>query len=456
MFIKTVSTTSGINPIKFDETGGVFYWILNTGLSTVYASTKLTFTAGDDGVVSLGPKESRRLETNNDTIYILGEGQVEIHNQRDGICSFKQAPTSSGSGGGGAIDAYSKTESDAKYASKALYGDTTINVGRKAETDVGEYSTAEGYNTTASGASSHAEGSGAISSRFSSHAEGVSTTASATASHAEGGGTIASGIYSHSEGYGTTASGKFSHAGGHHTQALKEAEFAHGKFNQSNEDTIYSIGDGTADDARHNAFEITTTGGKLHDKDIATTDLIPTELPANGGNADTVGLRNSHDFLGRDYVYPSFAIYGFGADLNNYVTDYHGFIYNCDNSPIAHDCGFLDVSFYKGGVVLQKFSRTDNCVFTRIRGANVWTDWKEISTTPIKKMTFPSMATNVNGGGNLFATDFGTPITIACTSRIDTQCTPFFAASLWYVLAKDAITLDPIPSGSYTFEVWYI
>lgn len=117
MFIKTVSTTSGINPIKFDETGGVFYWILNTGLSTVYASTKSTFTAGDDGVVSLGPKESRRLETNNDTIYILDAGQIEIHNQRDGICSFKQAPTSSG--GGGTIDAYSKTESDAKYAAKS-------------------------------------------------------------------------------------------------------------------------------------------------------------------------------------------------------------------------------------------------------------------------------------------------------------------------------------------------
>lgn len=116
MFIKTVSTTSGINPIKFDETGGVFYWILNTGSSTIYASTKSAFTAGDDGVVSLGPKESRRLETNNDTIYILGEGQVEIHNQRDGICSFKQAPTSSG--GGGTVDAYTKTESDAKYAQK--------------------------------------------------------------------------------------------------------------------------------------------------------------------------------------------------------------------------------------------------------------------------------------------------------------------------------------------------
>ena len=83
MFIKTVSTISGINPIKFDETGGVFYWILNTGSSTIYASTKSAFTAGDDGVVSLGPKESRRLETNNDTIYILGEGVLDGNDEKD-------------------------------------------------------------------------------------------------------------------------------------------------------------------------------------------------------------------------------------------------------------------------------------------------------------------------------------------------------------------------------------
>ena len=42
------------------------------------------------------------------------------------------------------------------------------------------------------------------------------------------------------------------------------------------------------DKGKLDAFEITTTGGKLHDKDIATTDLIPTTLPANGGNSDTV------------------------------------------------------------------------------------------------------------------------------------------------------------------------
>ena len=143
MFIKTVSTTSGINPIKFDETGGVFYWILNTGSSIVYASTKTTFTAGGDGVVSLGPKESRRLETNNDTIYILGEGQVEIHNQRDGICSFKQAPTSSG--GGGTVDAYTKTESDAKYAQKTDIPSSLPANGGNADT-VDDYHVSEPIN----------------------------------------------------------------------------------------------------------------------------------------------------------------------------------------------------------------------------------------------------------------------------------------------------------------------
>lgn len=51
------------------------------------------------------------------------------------------------------------------------------------------------------------------------------------------------------------------------------------------------------DKGKLDAFEITTTGGKLHDKDIATTDLIPTSLPANGGNADTVGGMHASDFM---------------------------------------------------------------------------------------------------------------------------------------------------------------
>lgn len=257
MFIKTVSTTSGINPIKFNETSGVFYWILNTGSSTVYASIEASFSAGDDGVVSLGPKESRRLETKNDTIYILGEGQVEIHNQRDGICSFKQAPASSG--GGETVDAYTKTESDTKYASKSIYGDNGISLPA-----VG-CAIAMGPSTIASGNQSVAFG--------------AESTASSTHAYAYGRGCIASKIGAHAIGTYCKASDYYSFAFGEYAETSNRDEVTFGTYNLSNEDTVFSIGDGEGDDTRHNAFEITKTGGKLHDKDIATIDQIPTTTP---------------------------------------------------------------------------------------------------------------------------------------------------------------------------------
>ena len=126
-----------------------------------------------------------------------------------------------------------------QYASKAKYGDTTIDVGRKAGTTVGNHSTAEGYDTTASG------------------------------------------DYSHAEGFMTTASGDYSHAGGRYTKALHMNEVAYGKHNKSNDDTLFSIGDGTSDSARHNAFEITKTGGKLHDKNIITSAHCIQFIPYN-------------------------------------------------------------------------------------------------------------------------------------------------------------------------------
>ena len=146
------------------------------------------------------------------------------------------------------------------YALKSKYGDTTINVGRKANTEIGTYSTAEGYGTTASGTNSHAEGAG--------------TTASGRKSHAEGDITTASGYASHAEGDTTTASGYASHAGGTGTKASHDSEVAYGKYNESNDDTLFSVGDGTSETVRHNAFEITKTSGKLHDEEIMTQNKI--------------------------------------------------------------------------------------------------------------------------------------------------------------------------------------
>ena len=114
---------------------------------------------------------------------------------------------------------------------------------------VGNYSTAEGTNTTASGYASHAEGdyttasgyishsegSGTTSSGSASHAEGSGATSSGSASHAEGTGTISSGVASHAEGDYTTASGVASHSQNISTISSKRAQTALGTYNE--EDT---------------------------------------------------------------------------------------------------------------------------------------------------------------------------------------------------------------------------
>ena len=141
------------------------------------------------------------------------------------------------------------------YALKSLYGDTTINVGRLADSTVGDYSTAEGNNTTASGVSSHAEGTRSTASGNYSHAEGWGTTASNNNSHAEGANTTAHSSNSHAEGANTTATNYASHAGGHYNAAMTT-----GGSNSNTVGTAFVIGNGTRSDALSNAFSVQYSG----------------------------------------------------------------------------------------------------------------------------------------------------------------------------------------------------
>ena len=415
-------------------------------------------------------------------------------------------------------------------ANKSLYGDTTINVGRKAETDVGDYSTAEGYETTASGNYSHTEGyntiasgigshaegsnyslSGVPSSRkvtisngeestiytiggsyayginshaegtrsfaygSSSHAEGCDTTASGAYSHAEGRDTTASGTYSHAEGdfitasgafshaegnnttasgncshaegCRTTAGGRYSHAGGYYTKALKVAEFAHGQYNQSNDNTLFSIGDGTADDARHNAFEITTTGGKLHDKDIATTDLIPTTLPANGGNADTAKTLSE---------------WGRTPTLNLDNVDF-GFIAASDEANSAPNTFWSTVltvgqsiQTYAAQLAFPWSYEPSQAMKYRALSNGVWSDWKEISTTPIKSTTFSA---NVDGTGNfnLWApSENKVPISIRLDNKTFYAVPFLYNNQMWLGSTINEVTRQPVANTTVSGTVYYI
>lgn len=110
-------------------------------------------------------------------------------------------------------------------------GSGSFSLNRKEGTDIGDYSFAEGGNTTASSYYSHAEGYQTTASGWGSHSEGFSTIASGVISHAEGYQTTASGRYSHAEGFSTIASGICSHAEGSDTVASGNSQHVFGRRN---------------------------------------------------------------------------------------------------------------------------------------------------------------------------------------------------------------------------------
>ena len=115
----------------------------------------------------------------------------------------------------------------------------------------GEYSLSHGHETRANNHDSHAEGYGTNASRDQSHAEGIVTTTNGLASHAEGQGSTT----------GTNATA--AHAEGSYTIANNESEHAQGKYNVSdteNSGTLFTIGNGTANNKRHNVVGIYHNG----------------------------------------------------------------------------------------------------------------------------------------------------------------------------------------------------
>ena len=136
----------------------------------------------------------------------------------------------------------------------------------------GKYSHAEGLGTNADNDAAHAEGSGTTASGIYSHSEGKETTASGKYSHAEGLGTNADNDAAHAEGSGTTASGKYSHAGGYYTTADKDNMTAIGKCNKTGIDNcLFAVGDGDGTSTWENAL---TVKGNSTDSTTATVNGV--------------------------------------------------------------------------------------------------------------------------------------------------------------------------------------
>lgn len=151
-----------------------------------------------------------------------------------------------------------------------------IRTGAKEGTTVGNNSTAEGYNTTASGNRAHAEGSG--------------SDATGHISHAEGDGTIASGYAAHSENISCEARASGSHAEGFGTIATEAYQHVQGKFNIENPDKTYAhvVGNGGDPTSRSNAHTLDWSGNAWYAGSITATKLIlgpesyGTSLPETG------------------------------------------------------------------------------------------------------------------------------------------------------------------------------
>ena len=109
--------------------------------------------------------------------------------------------------------------------------------------------------------------------------------------------TKARGNYSVAIGYGGKTNASFSNAFGYYTVTNNERETAQGVYNNSvsgsstfgdSGNTLFSIGNGTADNARHNAFEI-RQNGDIYITSGGTDIKLQDNLGGGGGSSYTAG-----------------------------------------------------------------------------------------------------------------------------------------------------------------------
>ena len=175
---------------------------------------------------------------------------------------------------------------------------------------LGERNEASAYTSHASGFAchatnlqAHAEGLRTSATGQQSHSEGADTTASNTCSHAEGDNTTASGVNSHAEGRDTVASGWFSHTSGQGTVADQNRQTAIGAYNtKNNTNNLFVVGNGTADNARSNAFEVEWSG------DVTTAG----DVTDGSGNVLSNKIESSYLAVSSTSIYSSQSISGSG------------------------------------------------------------------------------------------------------------------------------------------------
>ncbi len=153
---------------------------------------------------------------------------------------------------------------------------------------------------------------------------------------------------------------------------------------------------------------------------------IPSSLPANGGNADTVGgvgIANLRQITQ--------TVLNTLPAVPNGEGDY---LVNCDTSDVTFPYwyGYLSIRYgsYTGEYVATfRTTGNDNKVYYNTYLTNHWSGWQEISTTPIKSTTF-SGTTDAYSNISLWAkSENKIPILFECENK---NTTIFYGSSGYF------------------------
>ena len=273
-----------------DKNGAKFFEVGDArnadGIATIKHTAKVTVSSAGSATVTVNSNISSIVSVYADSVqlssssYSFSQKDVKINNltansqtsieitytttESTVYLTFGERDSSGNIGNYSVAEGYATTASG--YCSHAE-GNMTTASGLDSHAEgyltiaSGSYSHAEGWKTIASGPHSHAEGNKTTASGLYSHAEGEWTKAIDSNSHAEGYLTKASGSDSHAEGRATTASGHGSHAGGHMTVADGMFMTAIGEYNTKHSGKAFVIGNGTSDTDRRDIFTVSWAGG---------------------------------------------------------------------------------------------------------------------------------------------------------------------------------------------------
>ena len=227
---------------------------------------------GEDGADGISPEVTITSITGGHTVTITDADHPsgQSFNVMDGsgagdmLASTYDSDSAVANAGGIAAYAMAKTNPT---------GTGSFSMNMRANATLGEKAFVEGNDNYASGQYAHSEG--------------YYNGASGKYAHAEGRYGMSTGEAAHSEGDSTAAYGKYSHAGGSQTIAGYLAQTVIGKYNDNKATTMFEVGNGTANNARSNAFEVYSDGSLSTDNGVTKVKL---EDVATDGELEELGL----------------------------------------------------------------------------------------------------------------------------------------------------------------------